>query len=210
MQNPAPPRENKVVKPGGENFLRQLRTSQWLNWITGIAAAVALGGLWLVHKSIVEANRAWIAPGTLTLTHDAAIGQPVGVSLPWENLGRTPATEVKISIFFDVLKSKPGHSILSVPRVTKNTCDKYPPYLDLGVTFPTKNASYEATTSQQFITWDAALDSGDELLRAQGCISYSTFGKTHYSWFCTAFTGKLKNADIVRTSMSCPYGSGAN
>jgi hypothetical protein len=210
MQNSVPLREDKAVKPGGENFLRQLRTAQCLNWITAVAAAVALGGLWLIHRNIVEANRAWVAPGTPTLTHEPAIGQPVRVSFPWDNLGREPATELKISIFFDVLKSQPGHSILSVPNITENTCDKYPPYVDLGVTFPAKSASFDAATSQQAITWDAALESGDQLLRARGCISYVTFGTRHYSWFCTAFTGKLKNADIVRTSTSCPYGSGAN
>jgi hypothetical protein len=210
MNNAVPPREAKIGKTG-ENFLRQLRVAKYLNWITGVAAVVGLGALWLIQQDIVEANRAWIAPASPTFSHDAVVGQPVAVWFPWDNVGREPATNMKISIFFDVLKGQPGHSILYVPDITENTCDKYPPNVDLGVTFPAKGVNgFDAVTSQQSISWDSSLESGERLLRARGCISYKTFGKIHHSWFCSVFSAKLKNAEIIRMSTSCPGGAGVD
>jgi hypothetical protein len=189
--------------------------------VAGIGYAVVTYFQWQeMRTQTMEANRAWLAPSTAHF-HDApVVGKPVRVIFPYENVGRQPAIDMKVSIFYDVLElPKSGH-INDFPRVGEDFCRTNPPTIKSGVVFPgaakDENFTYSDTMEQK-INWDASLEEEKNILRVRGCVSYLTFGRTHYSWFCRVFT--LRQIETVngvttissrRVGANCPDGNGAN
>ncbi len=201
---------------------RQIRVAIWLNAITAGAAVVGLIGLIFVYISIVhadestiDANRAWIAPRTQALSKNPTVGQPFQVNVEYDNIGHSPATDVRISIINDEIDAPSDRDMTSLPRDTENICEKYPPNIDLGTLYQTASAVSGGNTSFGFLQTNSTVGygnivanadntSGRKFYRLRACISYITYKKTHTTRFCALFIPH------VNVGISCNGGTGAD
>jgi hypothetical protein len=115
-------------------------------------------------------------------------GQPITVWAPFQNPGHQPATESRISYVFDVIDMPASGIISDLPPIDEDICKKYPPNFEIGVIFPGGGAgNFFASTRDQNIFWNMSLNDNKALLRLNVCISYLTFEKRHYTWYCEIF-----------------------
>ena len=166
----------------------------------------------------MEANRALIVVGAPRFLEPAIGGRPVPVQFGYDNTGRETATEVKVSTFFDVIEWPKEGNMLLLPKVGEEFCKTHPPNRGLGALSPGNGDSvFNTTSAEEKINWDSSLDAEKNLLRVRGCMSYKTFEKTHYTWFCNVFSLPLmlikngvKTATGRRLGASCNDGTSAD
>jgi hypothetical protein len=79
---------------------RQIRVSSWLNWVTGVGAAVGLFGLYFLYRSVVgadqatiEANRAWVGT-TWLIVHNDSPDKDIPIEIHLVNFGKSPALQL--------------------------------------------------------------------------------------------------------------------
>jgi hypothetical protein len=85
-------------------------------------------------RTITEANnRAWIAPIPPVISPLPTLGAPISVDVRRENIGHSPATDVQISVGFDVISAPPSLSMSDTEVVANDFCTNHRPVEDFGV-----------------------------------------------------------------------------
>lgn len=143
---------------------------------------------------ITEADdRAWIAPEPPFMTEIPRVGSPAKVAIRHANVGHSPATEIKVSLLFDVIPVPTNSDFANTELVTENFCEGHPPTENFGAQYPNTGTATYYTTSKP-VLWTPVLQEEKALLRIRNCISYKTFGKIHYAWSCFIFLERHKIA----------------
>ena len=163
-------------------------------------------------REITEADdRGWIAPLTPDFTTNAVINLPIQIAARYVNVGRSPATRMKISVVFDTIEKPPGADFARLPYISESFCTMHPAINDMGMAYPgISTNTYYVSTSQQQIIWDQELADEHKMLRMRECISYITFDKVHHVWACYVSAGRLVANRDRWVGADCNGGQGAD
>lgn len=187
----------------------------WVMAYTGLLAIVAALQLCTLertdqtlHKTLVTANRAWLAPLEARLDGEIVDGETVKVKLSVINTGRGPAFDViaRGGLYtFSALDFEPKG--LDFIDAAKEGCAlEYYPRRNRPVYFPQNVYPIHADESAAFpgqpIRGDDALRNGEKVLTAHGCVAYRTFDNPRHSMFCYFFRKGVNPAKLE----ICPRG----
>jgi hypothetical protein len=169
-----------------------------------------------MHQQTIESNRAWLAVKSLNpkTDHPLILGQPIFFSIPLENSGRQPATDIDLRLENDEIDIV--SDIASLPKIANNTCDeKNSPIPFEGIVYPTSGSgenvpvTFLSTSGKGPVVFDGDLQQSKKFYRIRGCFTYVTFKARHHSWFCYfyAYYGNLTPNTFIS---QCPTGLGAD
>jgi hypothetical protein len=190
------PEENQHRAYERDFWRRQIGVAKWLNGITACAAVVGIIGLIFVYlslgetkragdiasKTLIEANRAWIAPEGAIAKGDVVGGNDdISAKVFYTNIGKGPATRINSVYAWGTTDNKENASdaIIVGPN---NTCVSLEPKNDGTVVFPTKLLHQETSLPRQSIS--PSVKANKEVIFLQGCVIYETMKEIHKSWFC--------------------------
>ncbi len=198
---------------------RQIQISKWQTWLTGMASAAGLLGLFFVYLGIIhadratiEANRAWLEIEDFNLNM-SSFGEPIKIAAVTENVGKEPAIN---PIFnqpdFGIRYLSPGPETYNSIQIPVRDLCKTISFANETVIFPAQKYPYERyltrdnpgyPTNEHF---SAVLD-GRAVFYWQDCVAYQTFNTRRSSPFCfylfrSPATGKLQTSH-------CRYGNSA-
>ncbi|MDR3537202.1 MAG: hypothetical protein P4L71_11945 [Acetobacteraceae bacterium] len=177
-------------------WAQQIRVAKWLNGITLGSAIVALLGLIALYLSIsdaddatVQANRAWLAPGFLTLNEPVESGAIV-VRLHVQDTGHQPAIGMRSRIKYYTADYIPeglgGLEAYNAIKDLNATCVGLDPDRDQGpVVYPGDTKVWIINEDNDSEAKARAQDvaARRKTLVVEGCIAYLTFGQRHTSAF---------------------------
>jgi hypothetical protein len=197
----------------------QLGEARKLNWITGAAAAVGLGGLLVLglqlyeaHTATVEANRAWIAPINAILEGPLIKGQPVPVEVIYQNTGKEPAIDTNnggdSGITMPLSPAEADQQQLVGPfRNAESKCVGVKPRGGSPAIFPTGPVQMSI---ERTVLADDAILNGSRTFYVEGCIAYNTMGETHTSSYCFWLGRHIDPQTKLRQFQTCIGGFHAN
>ena len=197
----------------------QLRLASWLNWITAVAALVALVGLWFVNESIkhadngnIDANRAWINPVIMQVGAWKK-DNPINYFIFYRNEGKSPATGLAWNFdngTFDSPINDDGRKIVVPPNYfcndlwpTAGGAVEFPSSL---IRFPGEGAhaySGASDNTKTRVVVDDSILGGQKRFFVQGCVAYSTMtiiGRSQFCFYYHAQTNQFR---------ACPTGNAA-
>jgi hypothetical protein len=186
----------------------QLRIARQLNRITAIGSIVGvISSLGIIcslvitriaaddaHKALVAANRAWIAPVSLTLgaIPSAPPTEDITVLLPFRNTGHEPATDAFIVA---------GSDSIAIAATYDDIHAKEQSFEDYCFSIPGANHMASAVSAVIFpgdsstsyfnryirirsdlIDWDAVY--GRKYVYVHACVVYQTFGEVRHTSVC--------------------------
>jgi hypothetical protein len=169
-----------------------------------------------LHQQTLEANRAWLAVKNVLPKTDHSLipDQPMYFSIPLENVGRQPATDVDLRLEND--KVDFVSDIASLPKMVNDSCDEInSPIPFNAIVYPTSGSGESvpitvlSTSGKGSVVFDRDIQQTKKFYRVRGCFSYVTFKARHHSWFCYLFA--FSNSKTPNNFMSeCPTGQGAD
>jgi hypothetical protein len=209
---------------------RQIRVARWLNVITLIAAIIAIGSVFVLiwslldaRKATVEANRAWVAPRSVYLRRTLVLNDHPGFRVAYDNIGREPALHTNlwwrvIIVDADVLMRSLTQSELREkafdiagenPACAGHTISKGAEIIWPSQQPETYSASYIEQANDPIITQDVI--DGRAAVVVEGCFFYETFHEVHHSAFCF-WLRQVPPSNMLTTTTAgviCPLGNGA-
>jgi hypothetical protein len=185
---------------------------EFLNYISGTVLAVATGLLvWVAYwqwdalektdttlnKTLVAANRAYIAPGQITFIDLPQEKTEIRLQLTYENIGREPAIKLGRWVLFgtanvDAMAVPNNDPILAAKKaadeieksIPDDPCKVADTFRYLGVIFPSHTTRPSATIFVPAKYMTANVVSGKDILIVKGCFVYDTFGYRRESRYC--------------------------
>jgi hypothetical protein len=142
------------------------------------------------------------------------IGQPMKVSIIFENTGRAPALDVSNSagegITSPLSQREAAQQQNTGPYrgTAKPECDI--PHTDYPAVFPAANRPIEADVPRAFSVADDSLIKGARTFYVYGCAAYRTMNEVHTSQYCFWLGQKIDQTTGLRKFQPCLGGLGAN
>jgi hypothetical protein len=208
-------RRNSKERDGKEEqFWRdQIHEARKLNIITICGAIVALGGLavlggtlYFTNISMIDANRAWMAPIGLDVS-TLKKGADIPFKFQYANLGKGPALDFNYILY--PVRFPKGRRV-SVPdvHISRNfACDNLKPSPGLAVFPVTKDTFEETYIPGKYVTQDVVSGVTDLIL--EGCMIYQTMGISGQTKFCFVAIKDGKGATLNHTPF-CANGQDAD
>jgi hypothetical protein len=212
--------EDRLHRTHERNYWRrQIKVAKILNVLTFLAALVGVIGLFFIWKNLEEthlatvyANRAWIktdVPKGLDVRNDNS-GE-VSTIVTFQNVGRTPATDVVVSaegyVMLPIVEPVGSHSggvLDHQPFRENDICERMPNEGNAGTVWPD-------SSSVNFASGANTTPSYADIMRQptfyvyQGCIKYNTLGETHRTKFCYFYDRGVSPDDAAGTRWGvCP------
>jgi hypothetical protein len=168
--------------------------------IIALLMLVAVGGLyWTTHALVTEAKssfeegtRAWLAPVAASLISQVENDKPINIGLQYNNVGRTPASDVNVSYQLLIFPNEAVDNGKAMAAIaSKDVCEGVEPASGSEVIYPGPGRAQliltitptDSKTGKRIPLYDNYIG-GRHTLAAQFCIAYKTFGVTHKSAFC--------------------------
>lgn len=150
------------------------------------ASEAATKSVALAEKSLIAANRAWIAPDAVIILNKLALGKPLNLGITYRNIGKEPATDVTYTFVAGRIVAKEQYpewsaSDLGVPE--NKMCEEQFTG-DVGVAYPNSPDRYAVTYTIEPEFTDTFIIKAQTTYFVQGCIKYQTLGTIHHAAYC--------------------------
>ena len=205
--------ESAKPKPPGHRYNcyehpteEQHRTAEQFSWRNslvlnvGIAIAAAFtvlfaaGTYWQTRKQTdiaskqltiaLGADRAWISPIGATVNNSPSVGEPLSLSVDYQNTGRSPALGMRENHLTGHV-SMPDFANGEYPAIPENQqCIGLEPSEGTKVTYPASGGFERLSFEIKKNAVTQEMLSGKTLEYVQGCFAYLTSGHVHFSSFC--------------------------
>lgn len=158
---------------------------------TLLLAYIAWQTDYTLNKTMVAANRAWLAPVQAILAQPLELGFPVALTIFVFNVGKQPAIGANwaVNVFpYKYIPITGIHDEIANPIPPNRTCDKIVAKADTGLAlYPGTTKSYalpyEIADSQENRALFREVIDHKTTLIVEGCFAYQTFGERHTSMF---------------------------
>jgi hypothetical protein len=205
-----------------------IRAAWWLNYITLIAAIIAIGTVGVListlidaRKATVEANRAWVAPRSAYLRRTFVLNDHPVFKVSYDNIGRQPALNTETWWRVSIVDAGLLVRSLKEPSVAESafgqntTCAGHTSRKGAEAIWPspkpeTYSNAYVENPDDPIIT-EEVMD-GRQAVVVQGCFLYETFHEVHHSAYCFWFrqVPPLYMLTITTGAVICPIGNEAD
>lgn len=193
------------LKPGkGEKrfkCIRKICSKRWFDRITLLATIVlaytSMEGLGVARKGLKDAkevfetdSRAWVAPVAVGFDGQLTNGYPITVAITFENVGKTPATDVHYRFTKKVVpNSAREEEEIAITDVEESyVCKDILPAKQAPVVYPGgKGTVYTETLNPNTDEYKQFMAGGQTLI-IRMCVVYNSLGKVRHSAFCNYYT----------------------
>jgi hypothetical protein len=165
-----------------------------------------------LKDTLVASNRAWLGPVDAVLDEQLQIGQPIKVSIIFENTGRAPALDVLNSPGEGVAEPISPQEAAQQQKTgpyrgtAKPVCGT--PHSGYPAVFPAANRPFEVDAPQAFGA-DIVIK-GAGTFYVYGCAAYRTMDEVHTSQYCFWLGQKIDQTTGRRKFQPCLGSFGAN
>jgi hypothetical protein len=170
-----------------------------------------------LHNTLVEANRAWLAPSHLEFIKAIDVADGPVVSVHFRNVGHSPGLN---------LKNSSGWLPIKITKASENGFPEvFPTWEQIGATIRTSCEQNKPTPDGQSVFPDeiregnmiatapkdaadkSGITNGSEAIIVTGCLTYNSFDEVRHTGFCR-YASKIRSGQWE--FLSCPAGNFAN
>jgi hypothetical protein len=166
---------------------------RWALFLSAIAIAISASALavtgWAAMNAS-KADRAWVGPATMRLSHRPAAGQELRFYLEYQNTGRQPAQDVFVEMDSYRYNRQMTGDIAERSKRYLARCKSSNPSGDRLTIFPGKGTFEAYRVGEQFVTSEVI--NGSDVILIDGCMVYRTLNEIHRTAFC--FQYDVQNA----------------
>ena len=185
-------------------------------WIfTATAAGIFVASIWglaLMRQSIVEGNRAWLAPKNAILLKELKVGEPMQIEISYQNVGKSPAQDVREYLNIRML---PDPTIPSpefnASIEADDICGRLEPVKGAAIAFPEQpeanSIQFSTKGPTEEIDADSDVMSGKKTIVIEMCLAYTTMSRVGHTSFCYFYRSGVSPSGQFNI---CPAGQRAD